>query len=547
MTAAHGGGDARGVARWAARLAARLAGMTGWRRLALAVVLGALSVLALPPVHAVPLLIPAFVGLLWLLDGVRGGRGAFALGWAFGTGHFAAGLYWVGIAFLVEAAVFGWMMPFAVVGLAAGLGLFAGLATRAAWGAVRGHRRRGRAARSRLVMVLAFALAWSALAWLRGHMLTGFPWNLLGTVWMPLDSMLQVTAVTGIWGLSLLTVLAAAAPAALVPAPGEGAGTRARWTLPAVAAALLLAVGLGGAWRLAAAPAAGTAMVPDVRLRLVQASIPQADKWDPAQRQAHLRRYLNLTRASGAGEITHVVWPETALPMFLSRTEGLRAALGGVVPEGGALLTGLPRIESPADGGAPRLFNTFMAFGDGGRTLARYDKFHLVPFGEYVPFEDWLPLEKLTAGRIGFTAGPGPRMLDIPGAPPLSPLICYEAIFPGNVTAPDRRPGWLLNVTNDAWFGVSSGPYQHLAAARLRAVEEGLPLIRAANTGVSAVVDPHGRILDRRGLGVQAVLDTGLPRALAAPTVYARWGDRVFAALLLLLLGALLAVHRPRG
>jgi len=532
-----------------ARVAAWLAARTGWRRLVLAAAFGALSVLALPPVFAVPLLVPAFTGLLWQLDGVGSRRGAFALGWAFGAGHFAIGLYWIGIAFLVEAEVYGWMMPFAVAGLAGGLAIFPGLATLAAWRVAR----QGAGPPDRIAGVLAFALAWAALAWVRGHVLTGFPWNLLATAWMPLESLLQVTALVGAWGLSLLTVLAAAAPATLAPPTGAQMSGRARRALPLAAAGLLLAVAAGGAGRLALAPAPGDDTVPGVRLRIVQPNIPQRMKWDSAQRLDILKRYLALTRRPGQGAATHVIWPETALPMFLSRTEDLRAVLATVAPAGGALLTGLPRVEAPeaqaagADGAdRPRLFNALFALGSGGRTVARYDKAHLVPFGEYVPFADWLPLDKLTPGRIGFTAGPGPRTLDIPGAPAVSPLICYEAIFPGAVTAPERRPGWLLNVTNDAWFGDSSGPYQHLASARLRAVEEGLPLVRAANTGVSVVVDSYGRVRARAGLGTQAVIDSALPRALARPTLYARLGDSGFAVLLLLLGAGLVAWCRRR-
>ena len=527
-----------------ARLAARLAALTGWRRLVLAGVLGALSALALPPVHAVPLLVPAFTGLLWQLDGAERRRGAFALGWAFGVGHFAAGLYWIGIAFLVEAEVYGWMMPFAVGGLAAGLAVFPGLVTLIAWRAAR----RGAGAPDRIAGVLAFALAWTALAWVRGHVLTGFPWNLLATAWMPLEAMLQVTALVGAWGLSLLTVLAAAAPATLAPAVGACLSRRARWALPVVAAGLLLAAGLGGAARLATAPPPDGDAVPGVRLRLVQPNIPQRMKWDPEQRLDILKRYLRLTRRPGLGKATHVIWPETALPMFLSRTRDLRQVLGRVAPEGGALLTGLPRIETSgteATDKTQRLFNALFVLDSDGRTVARYDKAHLVPFGEYVPFAQWLPLDKLTPGRIGFTHGPGPRTLDLPGAPAVSPLICYEAIFPGAVTAPGPRPGWLLNVTNDAWFGASSGPYQHLASARLRAVEEGLPLVRAANTGVSVVVDSYGRVRARAGLDTQAVIDSPLPRALARPPLYARLGDAGVGVLLLF--GAGLVAWRRRG
>jgi apolipoprotein N-acyltransferase len=521
-------GPPRPAAHGLARLAATVGGFGVARRLVLAVALGVLAVGALPPVHLVPLLIPAFTGLVWQLDGVRSRVGAFWLGWAFGLGFFGAGLYWVGIAFLVEAQVYGWMMPFAVLGLAAGLAIFVGLATLAVYLLPL----TGTAAR-----VLALTLAWSAAAWLRGHVLTGFPWNLTATVWDPWPVMLQGTALAGAYGLSLVTVFAAAAPATLASPGGWGR----RLALPLVAVGLLGALAAGGSLRLGTAPAVGERVVDEVTLRLVQPSIAQADKWAPDKRIEHIKRYLSMTRLPGKGRVTHVIWPETALPVFLSNQPDLRGPLGRVTPDGGALLTGLPRVRA-GDGGR-RLYNSLVALGPSGDTLTSYDKFHLVPFGEYVPFEDWLPLDKLTPGRTGFSAGPGPRTLQVPGAPPLSPLICYEAIFPGNVTGSGPRPGWLLNVTNDAWFGRSSGPYQHLASARLRAVEEGLPLVRAANTGISVVVDPWGRTLARLDLGVSDILDSPLPRAVPA-TPYARFGDATHAVLLLLVAGGVVLVRR---
>jgi len=508
---------------WPLRLAARLAALTGWRRLAVAAALGAVSALAFPPLYVVPALVPAFTGLLWLLDGSASRRGALATGWAFGVGHFAAGLYWVGLSFYAGAPHLLPVMPLAVLGLAAGLAAFPALAALIAWHAP---------ARSPARLAL-FAAAWSALAWLRGHVLTGFPWNLAGTAWGFADFSVQSVAWWGVWGLTLVTVLAAAAPAALA---WTGGPPLRRWGVPGLAAALLaLALG-GGAARLATAPAPGEAVVEDVKLRLVQPSIPQARKWDPDLRRDHLDRYLSMSRRDGFAGRTHVIWPESAVPYFLGRAKGLGSAMASAAPPGGVLLTGIARVE---DGeGGPRLFNSVIALdGDGGR-IARYDKHHLVPFGEYMPLAGLLPWEQLAHGGVGYTPGPGPRVLDVPGAPPVSPLVCYEAIFPQQVVPDSRRPGWLLNVSNDAWFGESSGPYQHLANARLRAIEQGLPLVRAANGGVSAVIDAHGRIRARLGLKVRGTLDAALPAARDAPTVYARHGDAVFAAMLAILAGA---------
>jgi apolipoprotein N-acyltransferase len=519
---------ARGDTDGLQRLADRTRRLTGARQLALSLVLGITAVAALPPVHAVPALIPAFTGFVWQLEGTRTRRRAFTVGWLFGLGFFAAGLYWVGIAFLVQAEIYGWMMPFAVAGLAGGLAIFTGLA------ALGVHMLPCRGTATR---VLALTVAWMVASWLRGHVLTGFPWNLMATVWDPWPVMLQSAAVWGAWGLSTVTVFGAAAFAVL----GACGSVSRRAGLPMTAVAVLAGVAGYGMTRLNAAPAAGAEHVDGVRLRIVQPSIPQAQKWDRDKRLAHLKTYLGLTRRPGLDEVSHVIWPETAVPLFLSKTQGLRDALGSVAPSNGALLTGLPRLVR-ADG-TRRMYNSLYVIDGEGRTAARYDKFHLVPFGEYVPLEHWIPFPKLTAGRTGFTAGPGPRTLGIPGGPSVSPLICYEAIFPGNVTARGPRPGWLLNLTNDAWFGVSSGPYQHLASARLRAIEEGLPLVRAANTGISVVVDPHGRTWARLGLHERDVMDANLPHALPT-TIYAQLGDIGFAGLIFLIISGLLPMLR---
>jgi apolipoprotein N-acyltransferase len=516
-----------------ARLAAGCAGLAGWRRLAVAAALGASTALALPPVYLVPLLVPAVVGLLWLTAGTRRVREAFWVGWAFGLGHFAAGLYWIGIAFFVDAARHAWMMPFAVLGLAAGLAIFkalmlAGLRALPLW----------RADTGLLARVLALAGLWCLAEWVRGQILTGFPWNLAATVWAFDPAPQQLAAALGAWGLSLVTVLAAGLPALV-----GWARPRAAWSGVAAAVLLVGALWGGGALRLAAAPEPGAHVQPDVRLRLVQPGIPQHLKWRDDLRLEHVRKHVRLTRRDGFERITHVVWPETAVPYFLSRKPDLRAMLGReAVPAGGALLTGVPRLG--ARNGKRVFHNALVALGPEGATLASYDKVHLVPFGEYVPLRRYLPLPRLAEGAGDFTPGTGHAALETPGLPPFSVLICYEAIFPDEVVKPGARPAWLLNVTNDAWFGVSSGPYQHLASARLRAVEQGLPLVRAANTGISTIVDPWGRTLARLDLQREGVLDGPLPRPLAWPTPYARFGDLPALVLALLACGAALGQRR---
>ena len=517
------------VADRAYLLRERAARLTGWRRAALAFGLGLCGTAALPPVYVVPLVFVAFTGLVWLLEAVpRGGwpatRQAFLIGWWFGFGHFFAGFYWLANALLIDAAQFGWMVPFALFGLAGGLALFP-----AAAAAV--HHRSGRRG---LSGILVLAVAWTAVEWLRGHVLTGFPWNLMGTVWAAGPTMMQPASLVGLYGLSTLTVLAASLPATVAASSRTVLG---RWAGPLAAAALILAGWGYGKVRLAGAD---SAMVPGVQLRLVQPNVPQSLKWDPNQRLANFRKSLELTRSPGFESRTDIIWSETAVPFVLTDFSqdgaALRAALAQVIPPHGLMITGALRAERSPQG-AFEIWNSLFALDPEGRIVDSYDKHHLVPFGEYVPFPKIFGFAKVAPGAVDFSSGPGPRTLDVPGLPPFSPLICYEAIFPEQVVDPAHRPAWLLNVSNDAWFGLSAGPHQHFASARFRTVEQGLPLVRATNDGISAVIDGYGRIVAELGLGETGVLDAPLPHALP-PTVYAVWGDWTVLGLALVLLAA---------
>lgn len=498
--------------------------MTGWRRAGLALLLGALSALALPPVYAVPLLLVSFPGLVWLIDGTRRPLEAFRVGWLFGAGHFSVGIYWVANALLTDPLRFGWMIPPIVGGLAAVLAVFPALAAA-------GTRVLGGLGPPRIVVLTGL---WMFMEWLRGWVFTGFPWNPLGSVWAFSDAMVQLASLTGIWGLSWITVLAAAAPAVLGdwrPDPRARARLVVGLSCMAGAMVLLAVVWAGGAWRLAGA---AETSVPDVRLRIVQASIEPALKNDSSMREANLRRHLRLTiDTPGFAQATHVIWPETAVQFLLEHDPETRRAVAAAAPPGGLLLTGAPRGEIDAEGRLTQVWNSMLALDSSAAILGRYDKFHLVPLGEYVPLRNLLPfISKITPGNLDFSAGPGPVTLRLPGLPPVGPLICYEVIFPGAVVDEADRPAWLLNLTNDGWFGRSTGPYQHFVSARLRAVEEGLPLVRAANTGISGVIDAYGRVQARLGLGEPGVMDVTLPVPAPGLTLYARFGDAMLAAVL---------------
>lgn len=489
-----------------------------WRRQLLAALgLGLLSVLALPPVHAVPVLLVAIPGLLALAGAQPDWRRAGWIGFAWGWGHGVAGIWWVTEAILKDVANFWWLVPLAAPALAVVLALFVVLPVLAARPLPAGWPR-----------VLGFAGAWVLAELARGVVFTGFPWNLIGTVWAFAALPVQGAAVIGVHGLSLVTLLLAGVPLL-------------RGRLPWALAALALAGFAGfGAWRLS------LPNPPDqpVQLVLVQGNVAQEVKWRQDQRMPIFRRYLDLTEA--AARAAHVaapnyqiavIWPETASPFLLTQDPEARRLVAEALPVGARLLGGTVRADwDPADGRLRQVWNSLAVLDAAGRVQAVYDKAHLVPFGEYMPLAGLLPI-RLAAGGMDFSAGPGPVLLAPPGLPPFGALICYEVIFPAAVT-PEPRPEWLVNITNDAWFGESSGPWQHLAAARLRAVEEGLPLARAAQTGISAVFDARGRRLAYLPSGATGTLTQALPGAVAPPP-FARLGLLLpgLAALLCMLPG----------
>jgi apolipoprotein N-acyltransferase len=501
----------------------------GWQRYGLAVAAGTLSAGAMAPAYAAPLLFLTLPTLLWLVDGTVGVRHgilkAALLGEAFGFGFFLAGLYWVGRAFLVDADTFGWMIPFVELLLPLGLGLFVAAVT----AATRALSAEG------WPRVLLFAGFWTLCEWIRGHILTGFPWNLLGYSWGSLLPMMQGAAYFGVYGLSFLTALGAASVALAGDREERVRGLDLR-VAPAVAIIVLFVLGLAGALRLGLHKRADVA---DVRLRIVHAALDQRKIDDPAMREPIFANYLALTARPGLDHVTTVIWPEAAVPFPLSRDPAALDAVAQTLPAQTVLLTGALRVARHAADDMPAVFNSMHALDGEGRILVTYDKAHLVPFGEYLPLEktlEALGLSKLTGGLGSFARGPGPRTLSVPGAPPFGPLICYEIIFPHAVLDPEQRPAWFVNITDDSWFGTGAGPRQHFAAARMRGIEEGLPVIRAANRGISAIIDPAGRIVAAAAPESVGVLDGPLPRAMPR-TLYSRVGDMPAAGFVFLSLG----------
>ncbi|HYM18740.1 MAG TPA: apolipoprotein N-acyltransferase [Micropepsaceae bacterium] len=501
----------------------------GLRRLAIAFGLGATGALAFEPFEAFPLLLLSYTGVVLLFDGAAMSpdrfRRAAAIGWAYGFGFFLVGLYWIGYAFLVDAQEHAWELPFVAVLLPSGFAIFfaaAALLCMLKWGP--GVQR-----------IFVFAFAFSFVEWLRGHILTGFPWNLPAYGWGVSTALLQSASVFGAYGLSILTILLGASLAGLAP---DTKDARSRW-LPGVLALFFVALWVDGAARLYTA---GDTTVAGVRLRIVQPDTPQPEKYAAALRERNWQRLIDLSNAPAATQPTHIIWPEAAPPFPLQTSQEALDQIAKVTGDSRVILTGDVRIEDVGEPGSRvrHYFNSFRIFGPHGKLLATSDKFHLVPFGEYLPFEERLRAIGLTeiAANTGFSSGPGPQTFDVPDAPAVGPLICYEVIFPQAVTG-SPRPQWLVNMTDDSWFGPNSGPMQHFLIARVRAIEEGLPIARAANSGISAVIDGNGRVRARLDLGLRGVLDADLPAALPI-TPYARYGSAITLALFLVLAGAAL-------
>ncbi|MDP1629883.1 MAG: apolipoprotein N-acyltransferase [Caulobacter sp.] len=503
-------------------------------RWVLALAAGAAAALAHPPFGLLPGLL-GYALLLWLVDTVdsdRPLRSAFWRGWLAGVAYFAIGTWWIAEAFLVDIVHHGWMAPLAVSFMAGGIALF--------WGAACLTYRWIGGAPGAVGRVLLFAAVFAGFEWLRGHVLTGFPWNLVGETWKAGSAMSQTAALVGAYGLTLIT-LAIAASAAV-----WREGRAGRIALGLAAATLV------GLWSFGACRTAGTAESPPaataLTVRIVQADIKQSAKYDPAEFQRIVTAYVSLTARPypGGRPADIVVWPEGAIPdavnSYLAPGTWTRAAIEDVLAPGQVLLVGAYRVEgTQAD---YRAYNSLIAVrrtAAGLEPAGVYDKFRLVPFGEFLPLDGLmtaLGVKTLVHVGDGFTSGPPPRPLQPDGLPAFQPLICYEGLYPGFTRAGAKasgiKPDFIVNASNDAWFGATSGPLQHLNLSSYRAIEEGIPIIRSTPTGVSTLVDATGRAGDKiLGLGESGVIDQSLPQQ-RFETLYRRLGDLPFLLLLLI-------------
>ncbi|WP_367716519.1 apolipoprotein N-acyltransferase [Nitratireductor sp. GISD-1A_MAKvit] len=485
-------------------LAGRVILLYGWRRSLAAFLAGGVAAFAQPPFDFFAACFVAFPVLVWLLDGaVSEGHGpaarmlpAFKTGWWFGFGYFLVGLWWIGNALLVDAGNFAWALPLALVGLPACLAVFYGIAAllaRLFWfdGVFR---------------IIALALAFGMAEWMRATLFTGFPWNAIGYAAMPTLTAMQAAGIVGLFGMNILAVFGFSVPALL--------GTRRHLVAGFLAALVLVGTQLGfGLIALSSTADDGTSL----QVRIVQPSITQTEKWDEAEQNRIFDTLLELTARPADGVVgkpSLIVWPETAVPfLFTDRPDAL-ARLGEVLDEGQVLVTGAVRAERGEGLAATRYYNSVMVIADDGSIMDAVDKSHLVPFGEYVPFSGVLKalgVEQIVQSAGPFTAGGQRRPIEVASGINALPFICYEVIFPQLVSGSAEQADFLLNVTNDAWFGFSPGPYQHFRQARLRAIENRVPLVRAANSGISAVVDSSGRVIDAFDLSVVGNLDVNLP------------------------------------
>lgn len=467
-------------------------------------ILGFISAFSFAPYFIFPILVVGLSLLMYVINKAQTKKQIALFAFSFGAGLGMSSLSWISHALLIDEGHFVFFIPFVLLGLGSFLGLFFMVPALAASFTKPGIYR-----------WLSFAGWFTLFEWIRSWFLTGFPWNLTGYIWADFPPMIQIASVVGTYGLSLITLLAFTS-FALWP----------KKNFIYTSIAILFLCYAGGSLRIYEG---AHDFVWGVKLRLVQPNIAQTLKWDPQKADENFSKLLALSRYNNE-EITHVIWPESAVPFLLEKNETERLRLMSAVRQGGTLITGALRV---VDMSQKQLANSIFIVDDLAHIKGYYDKSHLVPFGEYVPLRGILPFDKIVPINSDFVSGKGPETIFIPKAPSASMLVCYEAIFPHEIINPKKRPGWILNVTNDAWYGLSAGPYQHLAITQLRAVEEGLPLIRATNNGISAIINPYGQIISSLALNTEGVLDSSLPRPLPR-TIYARFGNSLPLGLALL-------------
>ena len=485
--------------------------------------LGILSIAALPPYFCFPILFLTLSGLFYLMQNTKTSKDWFKLGYWFGFGFYAFGLAWIGNALLIDAKTFGWLYPLVLVAAGGFFGLFIAIPASLSFFFKNIYAR-----------YLSFSALWVIFEWIRSFIFTGFPWNLLGTTLAFSPITIQLASVIGTYGLSLVVLMTTIAPALYFCN-----SSKKNLSLALSLICLFSILNLGyGFWRL---NQYSDSQESDIKIRIVQPAIPQSMKWSPVSLDENINKYIALSRLSGLEDIDFVIWGETASPFPLDYDNYYRELVTNAIPEKGHLITGSLRYEVDENNFYQPL-NSMFILNRHGIIEAHYDKSHLVPFGEYIPFREYLPqwVRPITNTIANFKAGKGLQNIQIGHYPSLGALICYEVIFPAQVVNSNNKPQWLINLTNDGWYGNSAGPYQHLVTAQMRAVEEGITIVRAANTGISAVINRLGEIKNLLGLNQEGILDAALPQKLEIATIYGKYSN--FLPLILCFLNLALAV-----
>jgi len=498
---------------------------------------GLLSALSYAPVYFFPILFVVYPFLLLIIfQKSRTGLEAFSLGWWFAFGQFFAGLYWIANSFVIQDGVTG-LMGIGAVGLLSGLlGLYGGVVSYAVY---KIYARKSFELYL-LPIILSFIVLWNMAEWLRGHLFHGLPWNLAGYSLGFSDILLQSTALWGVYGLGLVVMFVAFVPFVVAVKTLKATEGKAVMGFGLI---LLLGLGLYGALRLNN----DVLFVDDVVLKLVQPNISQKDKWNREKRTDNFLDYLRLSKNRPGDKATHVIWPETAAIYALDAEPSRRFLIADMLGEDNVLMTGYLRLERRPEF---KVWTSFMSIDSGGVVGDIYDKSRLVPFGEYTPRPFKIMMDLVGIGSLfqsEFTPGTGVKTIDVKGLPRVSVLICYEINFPAEVVDANDRPEWILNITNDAWYGQSSGPFQHFLQTRIRAIEEGLPVVRSAGTGISAIIDPYGRILKELPLNSRGIVEGRLPKKLENMTIYAGIRDWTFGCMLFMIMLIVSVIQRHRG
>ncbi len=482
--------------------------------------LGMLSVRALPPFYELPWLFLTLSSFLLILNSAQNQRQSFAFGYWFGFGFFACNLSWIGNALLIDVERFGGLYPLVLLASGAFFGLFIAFP---AW--LSFH------AKNIYARWLCFSAFWVIFEWIRSFILTGFPWNLIGSSLAFSNELIQFASVGGTYGLSLLLLLACSAPFLWIKNKDRNSARTSVGSIVLIFAFLYVF----GLIRLHTADTQDS----DIKIRIVQPAIPQEMKWNRQKLEENFAEHIKLSQSPGLEDIDFVIWGETATPFALDFEPQYMEKITAAIPNNGYLITGLVRYVLAEDGLRPA--NSMYIINKQGKIVGYYDKSHLVPFGEYIPLKAYLPqwVRPITNTVADFAAGNGPQTIKIGHYPSMSTLICYEIIFPHQILPQTNQPKWIVNLTNDGWYGNSQGPYQHLVSTSLRAVEEGKTIVRVANTGISALISPYGEVINKIDLNQKGYLDVRLPQTPSISTIYNQCGN--FVPLILCLINILIS------